>query len=72
RGVYEYGFMINPDYRRRGIATLLQEEVENRAQEKEADFLHLNITKDNLARQSLFIKHGFKPIRQCSPLMFMA
>jgi GNAT superfamily N-acetyltransferase len=72
RGIYEYGFMVNPDYRRRGIATLLQEKVERRAQEKEADFLHLNITEDNVASHGLFTHRGFKPIRQCSPLMFMA
>lgn len=72
RGVYEYGFIVDPDQRRKGIASQLQEAIEEHAAGAEADFLHLNITEDNLASHGLFTKHGFKPIRSCSPLMFMA
>lgn len=71
-GLYEYGFMVNPEHRRKGIASRLQEAVEQHAKDADADFLHLNITEDNLASHGLFTKHGFKPVRRCSPLMFMA
>ncbi len=70
-GVYEYGFIVDPEHRRRGIATLLQDAIEKQTQDF-ADLLYLNITEDNMASHSLFTRHGFKPIRQCSPLMFMA
>ena len=72
QGVYEYGFMVDPEQRRRGIASKLQESIEKTAQEIGADFLYLNITDDNVASHSFFTRHGFKPVRQCSPLMFMA
>jgi GNAT superfamily N-acetyltransferase len=72
RGLYEYGFMVDPDQRRKGVASGLQEAVESYAGDNEVDFLHLNITEDNVASHSLFLKHGFKTMRQCSPLMFMA
>lgn len=71
-GLYEYGFMVDPEHRRKGIASRLQEEVELYAQEADVDFLHLNITEDNLASHGLFTKHGFHPVRKCSPMMFMA
>ena len=72
QGIYEYGFMVDPEQRRRGIASQLQESVEKTVQEIGADFLYLNITEDNDVSHSFFTRHGFKPVRQCSPLMFMA
>jgi len=71
-GLYEYGFMVDPDHRRKGMASRLQEAVEEHAMDADVDFLHLNITEDTLASHGLFTKHGFKPVRKCSPLMFMA
>jgi len=70
-GVYEYGFMVDPEHRRRGIASRLQESIDQHAKDRGSDFLHLNITEDNVASRGLFMKHGFQPIRDCSPLMFM-
>lgn len=72
KGIYEYGFNVDPEHRRRGIATLIQNAIEERAQGDGADFLYLNITEDNVASHSFFSRHGFKPVRECSPLMFMA
>ena len=71
-GVYEYGFNVDPDQRRRGIVTLLQNRVEKYADDVGADFLYLNITEDNVASHSFFAGQGFKPVRECSPLMFLA
>ena len=72
KSIYEYGFNVDPEQRRRGIATLIQNAIEERAQDYGADFLYLNITEDNVASHSFFTRHGFKPVRECSPLMFMA
>ena len=71
-GLYEYGFMVDPEHRRKGIASRLQEAVEQHAKGADVDFMHLNITEDNIASHGLFTKHGFKPVRKCSPMMFMA
>lgn len=72
QGVYEYGFMVDPAHRRKGIASIIQESIETHAHDNGADFLYLNITEGNIASHMLFTSHGFKPVRECSPLMFMA
>ena len=71
-GVYEYGFIVDPSQRRKGIASKLQASIEEYAIGVDADFLHLNVTEDNQAGSSFFTKNGFKAIRACTPLMFMA
>ena len=68
--VYEYSFMVHPDARRRGIASILQKEIEERNQG--ADYLHLNITEDNVVSAAFFTKMGFIPMRSCSMFMMMA
>lgn len=68
--VYEYEFMVDPDARRRGIASKLQQEIENRT--PDADYYHLNITEDNVASHSFFTKMGFTTLRACAPYMVMA
>ena len=72
QGVYEYGFMVDPTQRRRGIASLLQAEIEEHAFDNGADFLYLNVTEDNEASHRMFTGMGFTRVRECSPLMFMA
>lgn len=68
--VYEYGFMVDPEARRMGIASNLQSEIEER--NPDADFLHLNITEDNQASHGFFTKKGFKAVKNCGPFMLMA
>jgi GNAT superfamily N-acetyltransferase len=68
--VYEYGFMVDPDARRMGVASALQSEIENR--NPNVDVFHLNITEDNFASNSFFTKQGFTPVRDCGPYMLMA
>jgi GNAT superfamily N-acetyltransferase len=68
--VYEYGFMVDPEARRKGIASLLQREIEKRT--VDADYMHLNITEDNAASHSFFTGNGFQPVKRCSPIMVMA
>jgi GNAT superfamily N-acetyltransferase len=67
---YEYGFMVDPESRRIGIASALQREVDERTQD--VDYYHLNITEDNHASHSFFTKHGFQQVKNCSPYMIMA
>jgi len=68
--VYEYGFMVDPEARRKGIASSLQREIEERT--ADADYMHLNITEDNAASHSFFTGNGFQPVKRCSPIMVMA
>lgn len=68
--VYEFSFMVHPDARRRGVATILQNEIEARNQN--ADYLHLNITEDNVVSDAFFTQMGFNPIRRCATFMMMA
>lgn len=68
--VYEYGFMVDPDSRRKGVASALQSEIEKR--NADVDYFHLNITEDNVASHSFFNKQGFQPVRNCGPYMLMA
>lgn len=67
---YEYGFMVDPDHRRKGIASALQIEIEARAEG--VDYLHLNITEENYASHSFFTGHGFELVKRCAPYMVMA
>ncbi|MCW4050294.1 MAG: GNAT family N-acetyltransferase [Candidatus Bathyarchaeota archaeon] len=69
---YEYGFMVDPDHRRKGIASALQLEVEEQCVSKGVEFLHLNITEGNVPSMTLFTKLGFIEIRDCIPIMLMA
>lgn len=68
--VYEYGVMVDPDARRKGIASSLQREIEART--SDSDYMHLNITEDNIASHSFFKGHGFEPVKKCVPFMVMA
>lgn len=68
--IYEYGFMVDPSARRKGVATALQSEIEQRT--PDADYYHLNITEDNHASHAFFTKMGFAKVRECSPYMVMA
>ena len=68
--VYEYGVMVDPDARRKGIASSLQREIEART--SGSDYMHLNITEDNIASHSFFKGYGFEPVKKCVPLMVMA
>lgn len=68
--VYEYSFMVHPDTRRRGLASILHKEIEDR--NPNADYLHLNITEDNVESDAFFTKMGFTPVRSCAVNMLMA
>jgi GNAT superfamily N-acetyltransferase len=68
--VAEYGFMVDPSARRRGVASALQREIEART--ADSDILHLNIIEGNAASHSFFTGHGFNRVKECVPFMVMA
>jgi len=57
---YEYGFIVDPLHRRKGIAKKLQRHIEQIALENNVDLLHLDIIEDNVPSVSLFSKMGFE------------
>ena len=68
---YEYGFMVDPKDRRKGIAAKLQEHIECYAKKKSVDLLSLTIIEDNLPSMSLFSKMGFKKVKDCATYSLM-
>ncbi|NWG11131.1 GNAT family N-acetyltransferase [Candidatus Bathyarchaeota archaeon] len=69
---YEYGFMVDPQERRKGIAVKLQECIEQNAVERNVDLLYLNIIEDNVPSANLFSKMGFEKVKECTTLSLMA
>ncbi len=71
RALYEFGFMVDPAHRRKGIATRLQEAIEAHAAQRDVDLLHLNIVEGNEPSIRLFTKMGFKFWKEQKELMLM-
>jgi RimJ/RimL family protein N-acetyltransferase len=69
---YEYGFMVDPQERRKGIAAKLQECIEQNASERNVDLLYLTIIEDNLPSINLFSKMGFEKVKDCTTFSLMA
>jgi len=68
---YEYGFMVDPLHRRKGIAEKLQRNIENIALDSNVDLLHLDIIEDNLPAINLFSKMGFEKVKDCTTFSLM-
>jgi len=71
RALYEFGFMVDPAHRRKGIATRLQEAIEAYAAHRNVDLLHLNIVEGNEPSVRLFTKMSFKFWKEQKVLMLM-
>ena len=69
---YEYGFMVDPQERRKGIATKLQERIEQDAKKKGVDLLCLTIIEDNVPSMGLFSRMGFRKVRDYATFSLMA
>jgi GNAT superfamily N-acetyltransferase/Tat protein secretion system quality control protein TatD with DNase activity len=63
---YEYGFIVDPLHRRKGIGEKLQGHIEHAALEKGVNLLHLGIIEDNFPSISLFSKMGFEKVKDCT------
>ena len=59
RVCYEYGFLVDPDFRRRGIASMIHERMEEYAKTRDVDLLTLDVLGDNIPAMRLFEKKGF-------------
>jgi len=68
---YEYGFMVDPHHRRRGIAVKLQKHIEQIAADNKIDLLHLDITEENLPSIGFFSKMGFRKVKDCAVFSLM-
>ena len=71
RTAYEYGFMVDPQHRRKGIAVKLQKHIERLTLQKDVDLLHLLVTEGNVPSMNLFSKMGFKLIKDCATFSLM-
>lgn len=69
---YEYGFIVDPHHRRKGIAIKLQEHIDRIALDKQIELLHLDITEDNLPSINLFSKMGFNKVKDCMTFSLIA
>jgi GNAT superfamily N-acetyltransferase len=68
---YEYGFIVDPLHRRKGIAEKLQKHIEHIALDNGVDLLHLDIIEDNTPSISLFSKMGFEKAKDCMTISLM-
>jgi ribosomal protein S18 acetylase RimI-like enzyme len=68
---YEYGFMVDPLHRRKGIAEQLQARIEQAAMDSDVDLLHLDVIEDNFPSIGLFSKMGFEKVRDCETITLM-
>jgi GNAT superfamily N-acetyltransferase len=68
---YEYGFMVDPKERRKGIAVNMQKHIESRAKKKNVDLLTLAIIENNMPSMNLFTKMGFEKVKECATYSLM-
>ena len=68
---FEYGFIVDPLQRQKGIAEKLQRYIEHASLEKDVKLLHLDIIEDNLPSIGLFSKMGFKKVKDCTTFSLM-
>jgi GNAT superfamily N-acetyltransferase len=68
---YEYGFIVDPLHRRKGIAEKLQRHIESSALDSGVGLLHLDIIEDNIPSLSLFSKMGFEKVKDCVTISLM-
>ena len=68
---YEYGFVVDPLHRRKGIAEKLQGHIEHTALDNGVDLLHLDIIEDNIPSINLFSKMGFEKVKDCMTISLM-
>jgi GNAT superfamily N-acetyltransferase len=71
KAAYEYGFIVDPLHRRRGIAERLQKHIEQVATNQGVGLLHVDIIEDNIPSLNLFSKMGFARVRDCVTISLM-
>ncbi len=71
RTAYEYGLMVDPLHRRKGIAEKLQRHIEQIAVGNDVDLLRLDIIEDNLPSANLASKMGFEKVKDGTTFSLM-
>jgi RimJ/RimL family protein N-acetyltransferase len=61
RAIYVFGIMVDPGHRRRGIASMLQAEVDGVAAGVDADLLYAFIVEENVPSIRMVEKMGYLP-----------
>lgn len=64
---YLYHLAVAPEWRRRGVATALVDEVERRLRERGAPKVKLQIMRGNEASRAFFAARGYEPEDFCEP-----
>jgi ribosomal protein S18 acetylase RimI-like enzyme len=67
---YEFGFLVDPVQRRKGIASKLHDHIEKFAVERDVDLLNLDVLEDNLPAINLFEKKGFRYVKTLKSHIF--
>ncbi len=71
RTAYNYGLMVDPSQRRKGIATLLTERREEIAMEQDIDMIFCQITQDNIPSIRIQEKRGFMHVKDTTSYVLM-
>jgi ribosomal protein S18 acetylase RimI-like enzyme len=59
---YLYSFRVKPEYRGLGLGTKILQVVEEDLRQRGYEFLTLNVAKDNLDAQKLYLRHDYRVI----------
>ena len=59
---YVANVAVSPEYRRRGVADMLIDELLRRAKEHELSFVTLEVRQSNAPARALYAKHGFTDV----------
>ena len=71
RTAYNFGLMVDPNHRRKGIATLLTERREEIATEHNIDMIFCQITQDNIPSTRIQEKRGFIHVKDTTSYVLM-
>lgn len=71
RTAYNYNLMVDPDYRRKGIAMLLGDRRKEIAKEQDCDLIFCQITEGNIPSMKLQEKKGFMHIKDSISYVLM-
>lgn len=72
RAMYVFGIMVDPGHRRRGIASMLQAEVDGVAARVDADLIYVFIVEENVPSIRMAEKMGYVPWKNVRENLVMA
>ncbi|TRO48708.1 GNAT family N-acetyltransferase [Candidatus Bathyarchaeota archaeon] len=72
RAMYAFGAMVDPEHRRRGIASMLMDKVEAVAASEEADLIYAFIVEENIPSIKMVEKRGYFPWKNVRQNLLLA